>query len=154
MHGLRILQGYVECDASPGGVADEDSLLESKGMHQLHGKLCLLRRVVRVVAMSVGLHGALGQPETQAVIGDDCPELCESRSDAVPRERAGREPVQEHNKGFSVPIDLVMKSNTAHGNGLAVLVGEFVEGLALVGVRRDEKRPERQQGEQDSERKR
>ena len=62
--------------------------------------------------------------------------------------------MQEQNEGFAVPIDLVMKSNTAHGNGLAVLVGEFVEGLALVGVRRDEKRPECQQGEQDSERKR
>ena len=119
----------------PRGVADEDSLLESESMHQLHGKLCLLRRIVRVVAMPVGLQGALGQPKTRAVIGNDCPgAVRERRSDAVPCECAGPEPVQEQEERFALPIDLVMKPNTAHGDKLAVLVGELVGRLALVGA--------------------
>jgi hypothetical protein len=140
LHGLRILQGYVGCDASPGGVADEDALLESKGVHQFQGKLCLLRRIIWVVAVPVMPEGALGQPGTRAVIGKDRPELCESGSDVVPREGAGPEPMQEQNEGVALPVDLVMKLYTRYGDEPAASVGEFVGRPALVQVHGDKQR--------------
>jgi predicted aconitase len=62
--------------------------------------------------------------------------------------------MQEQDERFALPIDLVMKPYTAHSDEPAALVGEFVGRPALVGVHRDEKRPERQQDEQGSEGKR
>lgn len=120
-------------------------------MHQLQGELCLLGRIIWVVAVPVLLKGTLGQAKTRAVVGDDCPELCKCGSDAVPRERTGPEPVQEQEEGFALPIDLVMKPYAANGNELAVLVREFVGRPALAGAHGDKKRSERQQDEQSRE---
>ena len=120
-------------------------------MHELQGELCLLGRIIRVVAGPVLLKGTLGKAKTRAVIGDDCPELRKCGGDTVPRERTGPEPMQEQEEWLALPIDLVMKTCAADEDEPAVLIREFARRSALIGVHGNKKRSECQQDEQSCE---